>query len=546
MANSGKDSMRGEGKSGKKFSPGQFLEQLGIYRHTGKSVIGIQLATDILRIVEIDHGSNPPRIVNFSAIDPLMENPVEAADQVLGLMYEKKMTGRLVHATVYDQGTELRQVSLPALAKNEMQGLVRRELKKIVPDAKPGELSFDYWLERGVKKGRKTDVLVGVIYRESSKRIIKLMEQCELDTELVTTVPMSLIAGVGLMGPKYSERITASIHLERDRSYLVISNKGNWVFSREFQSVLNKEEDRPQAQDTPLTAKRKFASARYMADQDRLLIEVNRSLLYFKQRFRGEGVTCAVLSGEAFNMDEVAASFQQNLGIEGVVFSPMDAFDTSGMGDRAAKFARIFPSLCLPVGAAMQSLRQAKLNFVPEAYINRYKERARRFIVGAASGVLIIVLAAGYLLIRNSRVELQEMLVQNNQEKVLAEMNAKLDDIAQVAIQRDLASTRSEFLKRFHKEGGPVDEMLIALSHLVPDEMILYRITVSTDTTRTAEILGRVQGNDMAANDSTFNVFFLKLAESGLFLKVAEPEISARSEEGIHTLNFQVNCQLPS
>ena len=147
----------------KKLSPGMLLEQLGLYRHTGKAVIGIQLAGDILRILEIDHSSSPPRIVNFSAIDPLMENIAEAADQVLGLMHEKGMKGRVVHATVYDQGTELRQVNLPVLAKNEMNALVRRELKKIMPDASPGDIAHDYWYERSVKKGRKTDVLVGVI-----------------------------------------------------------------------------------------------------------------------------------------------------------------------------------------------------------------------------------------------------------------------------------------------------------------------------------------------------------------------------------------------
>ena len=130
--------------------------------------------------------------MNFSAIDPLMDDVAEAADQVVGLMVEKEMTGRIIHATVHDQGTDLRQVSLPVLAKNEMNALVRREMKKIVPDASPGEISFDYWFERSVKKGRKTDVLVGVIYKESAKRIIKLMEQCELDTEMITTIPSKM------------------------------------------------------------------------------------------------------------------------------------------------------------------------------------------------------------------------------------------------------------------------------------------------------------------------------------------------------------------
>ncbi|MBW7995309.1 MAG: hypothetical protein FVQ81_01810 [Candidatus Glassbacteria bacterium] len=529
----------------KKFSPASVLEQLGLYRRTGKLVIGIQLAGDIFRIVEIDRSGSTPRIMNFSAIDPLMDDTAEAADQVVGLMCEKEMTARIAHATVYDQGTELRQINLPVLAKNEMNGLVRRELKKIVPDASPGDVAFDYWYERSVKKGRKTDVLVGVIYRESSQRIIKLMEHCGLDTELITTVPMSLIASMGLMGEKYAGAITAAVHLERDRSYLVIANKGMWVFSREFQTVLNKEEQQ-QEQSQPLTAKRKFASARYMADQDKLLTEVNRSLLYFKQRFRGEGVTSAVLSGEAFNLEEMAEAFEQNLGIEGVIFSPMEAFDTTHMGDRAAKLGRIFPSLCLPVGAAMQSLRDGKLNFVPEAYINRYRERAQKVITIAAAVILLIVLSVGYLMIRGSRVELEELLAQNNEEKVIAEMTAKLDDIAVVTTQRNLAEKRRAFLAGFELGQGSTDELLIALSHILPPEITLQRLAVKGDTVRVAEIYGQVDGLGIADSDSTFNTFYGKLTASGLFLEVAEPEISSSNEGGRYVLRFKVNCELPS
>lgn len=535
------------GKDKKTLSPALLLEHLGLYRPSGKLAIGIQLAGDILRIVEIDRSGERPKIMNFSAIDPLMDNVVEAADQIVGLMHEKEMTGRVVHATVYDQGTELRQVNLPVLAKNEMRGLVKRELKKIVPDASPGDVAFDYWCDPAVKKGRKTDVLVGVIYRESSQRIIKLMEQCDLDTEMISTVPMSLIASMGLMGEKYLNGITAAVHLERDRSYLVIANKGTWVFSREFQSVLNKEEqEQSRGQNQPLTARRKFASARYMADQDKLLVEVNRSLLYFKQRFRGEGVTSAVLSGEAFNLDEVAEAFQKNLGIEGVLFSPMEAFETGHMGERAGKLSRIFPSLCLPVGAAIQSLKAAKLNFVPEAYINRYKERARKVILSAAAVLMIIGLGVGYLLIRNSRVELEEMLAQNNQEQVIQEMEAKLNDIETVTNERELARSRREFLAGFEPGQGPLDELLLALSHMTPDQVTLVRLEVREDSVRVADIYGQVKGLGIAASDSTFNAFYGKLAGSGLFEKVSEPAISSRDENGVRTLNFNVSCELPS
>ncbi|MFC1545006.1 hypothetical protein ACFL4X_02460, partial [Gemmatimonadota bacterium] len=369
--------------------------------------------------------------------------------------------------------------------------------------------------------------------------------QCEMDTELITTIPMSLIAAMELMGEKYSTNITAAIHLERDRSYLVIASKGTWVFSREFQSVLNKEEAEDRSAGTPLTARRQFASARYMADQDKLLVEVNRSLLYFKQRFRGEGVTSAVLSGEAFNLEEVTGSFQKNLGIEGVLFSPMEAFDTSHMGDRAAKLGRIFPSLCLPVGAAMQSLKTARLNFVPEAYINRYKERGRKVIMAAAAIVLLIVMSVGYLLIRNSRVELEEMLARNEVDNTIGKMTATLDGVAAVTNQRNLAEKRGEFLAQFAPGQGPTDELLIALSYLVPPTMILQRLVVNGDTSRIAEIYGQIIGLELAASDSTFNDFYSRLSGSGLFLEIGEPLISVRNESGVNMLNFNVNCKLP-
>ncbi|MFH1069227.1 MAG: hypothetical protein V1794_06345 [Candidatus Glassbacteria bacterium] len=529
--------------AGSRISPAYFLSRMGLFHRTGKNVIGIQLAGDTLRIIEIDRSTNPARIVNFSAIDPLMENVAEAADQIIGLMHEKGMTGRVVHATVYEQGTDLRQVSLPILAKNEMEAVVRRELKKIVPEASPKDIAFAFWHDKSAKKGRKADVLIGVIPQESSKRIISLMEQCNLDTELITSVPMSLIAAQKAMGEKFTSAVTASVHLERDRSYLVIANQANWVFSREFQSVLVKEEHKSD-ETQPLEARRRFVSARYLADQERLLIEVNRSLLYFKQRFRGEGVSKAVLSGEAFNLEEVAKAFQANLGIEGAIFSPVAAFDASLLGDRADKLARIYPSLALPLGAALQTVREAKLNFVPFSYINRYKERAHRLILTAASVVFIIALATGYLLIRNSRKELEAMLAENQEEKEIAELTKTLNNIAEVTTQRKLAETRGNFLDSYGGKKSSIDKLLVGLSYYIPDNVVLYMVDVDRSNQSAAQIAGQVRGLSVAESDETFRKFYIDLKQSGLFETVEEPAMSSRSEEGGYVLAFKIDGKL--
>ncbi|HUU27446.1 MAG TPA: hypothetical protein VM123_06510 [archaeon] len=522
---------------------GNFVEKLGFFRHSGRNVIGIQIVSDVLRILEIDRGVHPPRIVNFSAIDPLMDNVAEAGDQILGVMHEKRITGRVVHAVVVDPGAELRQVTLPVLGRNEMQALVRRELKKIVPDASPKDLAFDYWYEKAAKKGRKTDVLIGLVPRESSQKIISLMEHIELDTQLITTVPLALIAALETMGEKYLSKITAMIHLERGRSFLVISNRGNWVFSREFQSVLNKEvhEDTGKGQ---LDVQRRFVSARYMADQERLLIEVNRSLLYFKQRFRGEGVSLAVLSGEAYNLDDIAESFGKSLGVEAGVYSPGEYFHLGHLGERADKLRRIFPSLILPLGAALKTVREAKINFVPQAYIDRRKTRIRRLAVIAASVLLLAVMSLVYMMLHNTRMDLQRTLQENNEQKALAELNKRLDDIAEISAQRDLAKVRSEFLARFTARKSPEENLLIALSHLTPNEVLLYNLIVDRQKGDSTEIDGEIRGTGIADSDRTFNEFYNRLKNSGLFSEVSEPVFSTRFDNGVYFIAFKIDCKL--
>lgn len=540
----GKDKNRAR-KTRSRFSVSSILQRLGLTRVGGRNVIGMQLAGSLLRIIEIDKGVSPPRVINFSAIDPLMDNPTEATDQILGLMHEKNISPSVVHGMVCDSGVEHRQISLPVLGRNEMQAVVRREVKKIIPESSGRDIAFDFWYDRsGRRSGRKADVLVGVVPREAPARIIGLMENCGLETQLVSTVPLTLIAALGILGEKATAKIATMVHLERDRSFLVISNRGNWVFSREFQPVLSKEESQAE-QGLPLQARRQFASARYLADPERLLIEVNRSLLYFKQRFRGEGVSLIVLSGEAFNLDEVSAEMGKNIGIETMTFTPGDAFRYDHLGDRADKLKRIFPSLALPLGAALQSDKDAKLNFVPPAYRSRRTARLKRTLSVAAAVVLFIGMSSGYLMLRSTRLELEETIRHSNLQERLAELSKRMDEIAEVKQKRDQAETRRSFIARFDVERSPERLLLLALSNYVPEKAFLMNVSVNEQgDVPTASITGQVQSRSISEADSTLNVLYRRMQESGLFTGLKEPRLSGRYEGDSYLLSFSIETSL--
>lgn len=528
-----------------KYTPSAILQSLGLTRPGGRNVIGLQITPSILRIIEIDRGANPPKIINFSAIDPLMDNVQEATDQILGLMHEKGIVAATVHSMVYDTGVEHRQVSLPALNRNEMEALVRREVKKIVPEAGNRDVVSDFWLDRGAKRaGRKAEVLIGVVPRENPGRIIGLMENCELETQLISTVPLSLISALGPYGDRASKRITAVVHLERDRSFLVISNRGTWVFSREFQSVLSKQESENQSQ-TPLQTRRQFASARYIADQERLLIEVNRSLLYFKQRFRGEGVGLIVMSGEAFNLDEISVAIGKNIGIESCTYLPSEGFQYRQLGERAEKLERIFPSLVLPIGAALQNVKDAKLNFVPPAYMSRRQARLRRTLTVAAAVFIFMALSVGYMMIRNTRVDLEQTIRENRQEEKLAELTRDLDKIAGVKQSRDLADLRRVFLARFQAAGSNERMLLLALSNFLPEKACLLNVKMDENGEKpSVSIAGQIESNSIAETDAVLNLLYQRLQGCGLFAVIQEPRIKGSYEGSAYVLSFQIECEL--
>jgi Tfp pilus assembly PilM family ATPase len=527
-----------------RFSAQSVLRKVGLGYSGGRNVIGLQMCSGLLRIIEIDRGAHPPRVINFSSIDPLMDNPQEAADQILGLMREKGITATVVHSVICEIGVEHRQVALPILGRTEMQAIVRREIKKIVPDSSGRDVVFDFWYDRSIKRsGRKAEVLIGVAPREAPARIIGLMELIERDTQLISTVPLTLISALGALGEKTANRITAMVHLERDRSFLVISNRGNWVFSRDFQSVLTREETQA-PESSQLQARRSFASARYLADQERLLIEVNRSLLYFKQRFRGEGVSLVVMSGEAFNLEQIAGAIGKNIGLEAIVFNPISAFQVKHLGDRAEKLARIIPSLALPIGAALQTVKDARLNFVPPDYLNRRATRLRRLLMTTAAAVLVLLMSAGYLMVRHTRLDLERVVSSTNQQQVLADLTRRLDEIAEIKTERTLAETRSQFLKRFSSGQGAERRLLIALSCLVPDSVVLYNLKVDRDKNNLLEIVGQVAGQDLGAQDSTFNLFYNRLRTSGLYSGLQEPVTTSRKVNDKADLSFKIDGTL--
>jgi len=89
-----------------------------------------------------------------------------------------------------------------------------------------------------------------------------------------------------------------------------------------------------------------------------------------------------------------------------------------------------------------------------------------------------------------------------------------------------------------------VENLLIALSYYVPDNMTLYNLNVDRENDNTTELVGRVRGTGIADSDAIFNNFYNRIKSSGLFSEVAEPLLSSTIENEVYILEFKIDCKL--
>ena len=156
----------------------------------------------------------------------------------------------------------------------------------------------------------------------------------------------------------------------------------------------------------------------------------------------------------------------------------------------------------------------------------------------------MIVMTVGYVLVRNSRVELEQLIAQNEDQKVVTQLTEKMNDIAEISAQRELAKTRLAFLQRLNKGNSRIEMLFRALSKYIPDNAVLMSLALDHANADSTEIVGQVTALNIAESDKSFAGFYNQLKNSGLFAKISEPDISTRTENGNYLVIFVLNSKL--
>jgi hypothetical protein len=405
----------------------------------------------------------------------------------------------------------------PDVREELLRGKVAQDITTPIAEMRVSGEVVGKVVEQGTER---QEVLAAYVPEFEIRRLTFLLIEAGVSPARVTSVPLALVA---LHPEERKSEIAGFIHAEPGRCSIAISRGGVLRFARDFvvdlphrpEAGLPAEASAKAGPELPeygtidLGGPKSTASSGPSAGEataERMVTEITRSLLYFRQLSRGQAVSTLYWSGEPPSR-ETQELISQRLKL---AVSPHPA-------EAAAPFpagAKTGPSeFGVPAGLAVAGQVPEQINLLPEGYLRQGKRRRRFFTAAIVTAVFVLAGIVLFFALYN---------VQGRYERVLDEAVRAAGQ--RVGVQADFV--RWVELKRTADEGSMAEKRLrtpflrwkalfAAVGKAAPPELSFSVLTLDRDGAGfRGEIRGRVRGKDPAEVQGTLNGFLAVRAQA--------------------------------
>jgi hypothetical protein len=234
-------------------------------------------------------------------------------------------------------------------------------------------------VDKGVEKD---EVLVVSTPSFEVKRALYIVIEAGWEPVLMTTFP---VACANLHPSTESDNFVSFVNLSEGKSFVTVSRDGRPKFSREFFLEFGHSAAPEQSMDYQNIGEVEEEQLQNVIDE-RIVTELSRSFLYFKQFSRGETIRKAYLMGEHCG-EALAKTVEDRFVIDVEPPEKLLAGQFDLQGDALPKAGEFDISLFTHlIGMAMKTSRKEEINLLPQEYVERKKRFLKRsFFYGAAA-----------------------------------------------------------------------------------------------------------------------------------------------------------------
>ena len=491
---------------------------------SSNTTIGIDLRENALKIVEMDVRGKLPTLVNYYCGTCHTEDRDELSSHLRSIIEEKGLRGKRLNIALSSPSIQHKILTLPQMSRRETKAVLKREVKKDTSSLS-GEIVYDSLIlgptvEKGIQKNK---VLLVTVPKDEVNDSLAFWSGMGFELHLLTTVSLALLGSLKMVIGEKNEEATAALYLGAEKTFLIISDQGSIEFSRDL--ILGTGKNREDSSAFPQQETTPPADTPDSAYIDRVLTELNRSFLFYKQQFRGKIVKKIILAGEGAGLHAIRSALNQELEQEVDIFLPTGFLDTTHLEVDHKELQSVLPSLAISIGLCLKENRKYRINLMPLEIVEQKQLRVRKVALGGVSAIVFLALLFGYLGLVRSVSTQRKMLFE--QQVFWREFAPLVDNLTQVQRERTLFQLRQSTLDNVINSGGLWKDRLKSLSIFVPDEMLFHRLqTKKRENTYLLEITGDVIAESAAAAQTIFNDFYHEMDQCPLFAGIKPPVIT--------------------
>jgi Tfp pilus assembly PilM family ATPase len=493
-------------------------------------ILGIEISQHSTRIIEVSFARRI-KLLNFAVIENGAAEPARRVEQIQHTLRSRGFEARRAVVAIEAPGIEHRMLTLPVLSEREMHFVMAREARKL------GGAESIWAYERLKRKDelgiQKDQTLLVSTEQTTVGALQQFFAPANIIVEQITTVPEAILNLMRQAGMARNEFVTLVVHFGGARAHVMFVEDGLLMMARDFPVDYH-----GIARDEQVI---------------RLITEIKRSMLFFKQNFAQSRVKEIVYSGGAEITSTMSQASLEEMGVEGSVMKFDDMLDPTGFRGDFNEFRYHIPAMAAAIGAAWRKTPGTGINLVPGAKPSPRSapERLGRLAnIAAVLGVVLVLAVASWFYLRtlSVRAELAAMRVRADEVRPLAERAASVQQ------QRALARTRQAMLSRM-QSGTDWLEVFRNLSFVVPESAVFDAIHIEAQPIPVMTIRGQMLAPSAAEANADFNIFFTNLRGLPLFSNItmsqpltvaSETAVVAASSPSVlqSRLSFEVRCEL--
>ncbi len=337
-----------------------------------KNVIGLDIGSGFIKVVEVDHSGDQPEVVRV-AMRPLLPDAIVegeimdyglVSDAVAGLFAEIGMKGAEVVTAVGGHDVIIKKIEMDRMRDADAREVIKWEAEQHVPfDIKSVEIDFQILDPDG--DGAQMQVLLVAAKRELVDNKVGLLQDAGVEPLVIDVDAFALHNAFEHNYPGSLEGIVALVNVGHETTNVSILEDGVPILTRDIPFGSRKIREDLQ-RERGLTAERAedVVQAREVvagletfvtSSADEIAVGIERASAFLMTREDGNSVGRIFLSGGGARIPRMAESLASRMNVETEIVNPFERVPVrpDAAGDLSIDEAA--PMLLLPLGLALRA-----------------------------------------------------------------------------------------------------------------------------------------------------------------------------------------------